>query len=169
MDDFNTEYSYLTFSKYIYIYYYLKNFTYSDFFFFFFERKMTIYSLTFFLVSLPVGFYPMCRQMVQVITPPVNKGFLKIPSSINNYYRSNMSRRQLQRPFHLFAVFLFMPDMYRRNFKRLHRLCKLVSLFLMAHVYPPMQMLFVKGRVLSLTTISGNLMVSSTVQISFIY
>ena len=126
-------------------------------------------TLTFFLVSLPVGFYPMCRQMVQVITPPVNKGFLKIPSSINNYYRSNMSRRQLQRPFHLFAVFLFMPDMYRRNFKRLHRLCKLVSLFLMAHVYPPMQMLFVKGRVLSLTTISGNLMVSCTVQISFIY
>ena len=39
MDDFNTEYSYLTFSKYIYIYYYLKNFTYSDFFFFFFLRE----------------------------------------------------------------------------------------------------------------------------------
>ena len=37
MDDFNTEYSYLTFSKYIYIYiyYYFKDFTNSDFFFFF--------------------------------------------------------------------------------------------------------------------------------------
>ena len=79
--------------------------------------------IDFFLVSLSVGFYPVCRQMVQVITPLVNKGFLKIPSSINNYYRSNMSRRQLQRCFHLFAVFLVMPDMYWRNFKRLHRLC----------------------------------------------
>ena len=123
--------------------------------------------IDFFLVSLPVGIYPVCRQTVQVITPPVNKGFLRIPSSINNYYKYVPSAASEPLPLVRRA-----PRHARHVPEELQAITSsvlLVSLLLTAHVYRPMQMAFVKSRVLSLTTINGNVMVSCTVQISFIY